>query len=95
MKFYSEQTKKLYDTKDELTKAEAELATKKEAEMAKKAERTAAAKEVEDALKKARDAQKEADKKLADFCKKYGSFHTTVNEVIPSAFDTLFDWLWF
>ena len=49
MKFYSEQTKKLYDTKDELTKAEAELATKKEAEMAKKAERTAAAKEVEDA----------------------------------------------
>lgn len=87
MKFYSEQTKKLYDTKDELTKAEAE--------MAKKAERTAAAKEVEDALKKARDAQKEADKKLADFCKKYGFFHTTVNEVIPSAFDTLFDWLWF
>ena len=66
MKFYSEQTKKLYDTKDELTKAEAELATKKE-----------------------------ADKKLADFCKKYGSFHTTVNEVIPSAFDTLLDWLWF
>lgn len=95
MKFYSEQTKKLYDSKEELDKAESALATKKEAEFAKKAERTAAAKEVEDALKKARDAQKEADKKLANFCKKYGSFHTTVNEVVPSIFDVLFDNIWF
>lgn len=95
MKYFSEKTKKLYATEDELNKAEAELASKKEAELAKKAERTNAAKEVEDALNKARDAQKEADKKLADFCKKYGSFHTTINEAVPSVFDTLFDAFWF
>lgn len=73
MKYYSEITKKLYDTKDALIKAEVE-ATKK------KGDREAAAKNVTKLLEEAREAKRKANQALDDFIKKYGSFKTTLKE---------------
>lgn len=73
MKFYSEITKNLYDTKEDLVKAE--VAATKE-----KSERAVAAKKVNDLLKEAKRANKEANKALADFVEKYGSFKTTLTD---------------
>lgn len=79
MKFYSEITRKLYDSEEELKKVENEIKVKeiaaKEAEIKKKAERTKRAKEVEEALKVANDAQSKAIKLLKDFTHDYGYFH--------------------
>lgn len=79
MKFYSEITKKLYDTEKELVKAENEIKVKeiaaREAEIKKKAERKNRAKEVEEALKAANDAQSKAIQLLKEFTRDYGYFH--------------------
>ncbi len=73
MKYYSELTKKLYDTKDELTKAEVEL-TKAKSDRAEKA------KEVTELLKAANEATKKANEALREFVKEYGSFKTTIKD---------------
>ena len=73
MKYYSEILKKLYDSKDELIKAEVE-ATKA------KTDRAARAKEVTELIKKANEATKVANKALTDFVKEYGSFKTTIKD---------------
>jgi len=73
MKFYSEITKKLYDSKDDLVKAEVE-ATKA------KTDRAEEAKKVTELIKKANEAWKEANKALDEFIKKYGSFKTTIKD---------------
>lgn len=79
MKYYSELTKQLYDREEDLCKAETAIKlaqAKKEAEeKAKKNERAKRAKEVEDALKAATEAQTKATKLLKDFTKDYGHFH--------------------
>lgn len=88
MKYYSETLNRLFDSEEELNKAELkvkveeqkkkELAAQKEkAEAAKKAERTKRAKEVEDAIKAAREAQNKVSQLLTDFTKDYGYFHTS------------------
>ena len=82
MKYYSEITKKVYDTEDALVAAEKEVSTAKE-------QRSLRAKEVEDALLKAREAQKEATDLLNKFVKDYGSFKTTIRDANP------FFWDWF
>ena len=93
MKYYSEDLKRLFDNEDELTKAEAEakkVALAKETkEKQLREERATRAKEVEDALKAARDAEKKANKLMNNFVQDYGSFHTTIKDV----FDP-FDWFW-
>lgn len=73
MKYFSEITKHLYDTKDELDKAEAEV-------VKSKANRAEKAKEVTELIKKAAEANKVAQKALDDFCKEYGSFKTTIKD---------------
>lgn len=73
MKYYSEITKELYDSKEDLTKAEVE-ATKA------KADRSNRAKEVTEALKAANEATKKANDLLAAFVKDYGSFKTTIKD---------------
>lgn len=82
MKYLSEVTKKVYDTVDELNAEEEKvLAARKERELAeaeKKAKREERAKEVEEALKLALEAQKGANEKLEAFCKDYGTFHTSL-----------------
>jgi len=91
MKFYSEETKKFYDTYEACVKAEDEIANKKKAEAARKAEleknRASAAKEVEAAFKKAADAVKERDKLLEDFVRKYGAFHMSLDKADTNLFD--------
>ena len=99
MKYYSEVTKKVYDTEEALKEAE----VKEEEKLAKvkleKEERATAAKEVEEAFKKANEAYKEARQKMDEFVKKYGSFHYSVtSSEVPatkSLFDYLFDSFWF
>lgn len=88
MKFYSELTKKLYDTQEDLQKAEIAITKSK-------ADRAERAKEVEKALKEATEASKKANKLLQDFVKDYGSFKTTIKdenvEDINSMFWDVFD----
>lgn len=73
MKFYSELTKKLYDTQEDLQKAEIALTKSK-------ADRAERAKEVEKALREANEASKKANKLLQEFVKDYGSFKTTIKD---------------
>ena len=73
MKYYSQLTKKLYDTQEDLQKAEIILTKSK-------ADRAERAKEVEKALKEATEASKKANKLLQEFVKDYGSFKTTIKD---------------
>ena len=73
MKYYSDLTKKLYDTEKQLKDAEIQI-TKSKADRAEKA------KEVTEALKAANEATEKANKLLADFVKEYGSFKTTLTD---------------
>ena len=73
IKYYSELTKKLYDTQEDLQKAEITLTKSK-------ADRAERAKEVEKALKEATEASKKANKLLQEFVKDYGSFKTTIKD---------------
>ena len=83
MKFYSEKTKKFYDTYDECVKVEDEILKKERAEAERKAKleknRASAAKEVEAAFKAVNEAVKKRDKLLEEFVKNYGSFHMTLD----------------
>ena len=74
MKYYSEILKKLYDSKDELIKAEVE-ATKA------KTDRATKAKEVTELIKKANEATKIANKALTDFVKEYATSHVPQSQV--------------
>ena len=83
MKFYSEVTKKLYNTAQDLLEAEKQVkeeeAKRNEAERIKKEERATRAKEVEKALKEANEAQSKAIKLINDFTKDYGFFHMSLS----------------
>lgn len=94
MKFYSEITQRLYDSEADLKKAEKE---KQEAELAAKRKkeelaqnRKARAKEVEDAMKEAIEAQKKYKTLLNEFCKEYGAFHYSWNG--DESLIDLFNW---
>ena len=66
--------------------------SKEEAEKIKLAKRAEDAKAVEAALKKANEAQKEADELLRTFVKKYGSFHATFDkDMYPMRWTDVFD----
>lgn len=87
MKYYSDLTKKLYDTEADLKKAEIEV-TKSKANRAEKA------KEVTKLIQEANEATKKANKALSDFVKEYGSFKTTLTDKdvdIKGNFWDLFD----
>lgn len=104
MKFYSEVTKKLYDTEAELNDAEivikkAEECKKKARENKLKNERAARAKVVDAAFEDYRKAKEIAKKKYSDanalldaFVKDYGTYHVSISEKNKRAdnFDELF-----
>lgn len=83
MRYYSDVTKKVYDSEKELN--DAEFKVKRAEENAKRAkekesaDRKKAAAEVQEAYAKARAANAHASKVLADFCDKYGSYHFSVD----------------
>ena len=92
MKYYSESLKKLFDSEEEALEAEktAEKEAKEKKAMVeiRKKQRAEDAKEVEDALKKVKEAEDEYHEKLNDFIKKYGYFHYSSKDAndFPSIF---------
>lgn len=82
MKYYSEKTKKLYASEQELNEAEAALEAKNAQQNAEREQRKADAKKVQDAAEKAITAKREYDKELSSFLRKYGSYHTTITSVL-------------
>lgn len=93
MKYYSEKTKKLYETEEILRDEEAKYDLEHEKELALKAQRAERAKEIEKAYEKAAAAKREADELMNKFIKEYGSYHYTQKNVVPvhSLFDMLFN----
>lgn len=96
MKYYSELLNKTFNSVEELEKAESETKRleqeRKIKEKQLREERGNRAKEVEEAYKIANEAQKKANKLLADFIKDYGSFHTSITEVdLPGYFDMVWN----
>lgn len=71
MKYYSEITKKTYDTEDECLEAEKAVSDEK-------AERKEAAERVDELMKVYLDAKKAYYDELDKFCKKFGSYHKTI-----------------
>ena len=103
MKYISDVTGKVYETVEALEKDEKlvadEKAAKEKALAEKKANREARAKEVDEALKAAVEAQKAATEKLEAFCKDYGVFHTSIENADAilgnmSPFDRFFRTFW-
>ena len=93
MKFFSEQTKRVYDSVEELEAAELE-ANKARDERKEAAEKVkAAADAVSDAYTAYQNACVEHRKVLTEFCQKYGSYKTTVKSNDIKTLDPLFDLL--
>lgn len=80
MQYYSDKTKKIYKTIDELNDAEKKYDDNQLAIAKRNDERKARAKEVEEAYKAMEDARKAYNKKVNDFIKDYGSYHYSINE---------------
>ncbi len=91
MKYYSDETKKLYETEEALKAAEKAVFDAKQEKEKLKQQRSARAKEVEDAFKAVEEAQTHAYKLLNDFTKDYGSFHMSWSSNVKKPYFPLFD----
>jgi len=76
MKFYSEETKKFYDSEKECAEAENKFVTERNN---KAAARKADAEKVEKSFEAFKAAREEYYKNLNEFCDKYGTFHKTIS----------------
>lgn len=92
MRYYSDVCHKLFDSQEELQKAEKALTQKNDEEAKKKAERKADADKVQVAYDKVIEDCKEYNKLVNEFVKKYGSYHKTINT--PIKFSDVFDSFW-
>ena len=86
--YYSDVTKKYYNNEKDLIAAENEVIKAQKAAEEKANARKARAQEVENAYKSAVEAQKKYLDLRNKFIKDYGSYHTTINEII----DEIFGW---
>lgn len=106
MKYYSDLTKKVYDTERDCLNAEElfyeeeaarrkAIEEKKMAEKKKQEERAADAKVVEQKREAMIRAQKDYHDAVDAFTKKHGSYHFSTNSAdeIPHLFGSLFDFL--
>ena len=91
MKYYSDETKLLYNTEEDLIAAEKAVAIQKQKQEQLKKEKSTRAKEVEDAFKAVDEAQKHAYELLNAFTKDYGSFHMTWSDKNKRPVHPLFD----
>nr|DAM81039.1 MAG TPA: HEMOGLOBIN (SEA CUCUMBER) TRANSPORT [Caudoviricetes sp.] len=82
MRFYSDVCHKLFESQEELEKAEKALAQKNDEEAKKKAERKADADKVQKAHDEVFKKYDEYCKLVDEFVKKYGSYHTTIDKPI-------------
>ena len=101
MRFYSDITKKFYNTVEECEKAETsaiDKAKKKKIEEEKKlSERKARAQEIEDKIQSVAAARKELNELIEKFVKDYGSYHATYagkGAISDAFFDSLFNFFW-
>lgn len=92
MRFYSDVCHKLFESQEELEKAEKALVQKNDDEAKKKAERKADADKVQAAYDKVIEDCKEYNKLVNEFVKKYGSYHKTINT--PIKLSDVFDSFW-
>lgn len=92
MRFYSDVCHKLFESQEELEKAEKALVQKNDEEAKKKAERKADADKVQAAYDKVIEDCKEYNKLVNEFVKKYGSYHKTIDT--PIKFSDVFDSVW-
>ena len=92
MRFYSDVCHKLFESQEELEKAEKALVQKNDEETKKKAERKADADKVQAAYDKVIEDCKEYNRLVNEFVKKYGSYHKTINT--PIKFSDVFDSFW-
>ena len=92
MRFYSDVCHKLFESQEELEKAEKALVQKNDEEAKKKAERKADADKVQAAYDKVIGDCKEYNKLVNEFVKKYGSYHKTINT--PIKLSDVFDSFW-
>ncbi len=86
MRYYSEKTKKFYNTEKECIEAEDKLIKN---ETQKAAERKADAEKVETARKALIDARKNFEKALSEFTKKHGAYHVSLKHC---EYDDMVDW---
>lgn len=82
MKYYSDITKKVYDTISDLEAAEKEVSEKTNA-------RKEDAAKVEAAFNEMSAARKKYEKALREFCEKHGAYHRTIK---PEDGPKTFDW---
>lgn len=94
-KYFNQYTNEPFDTPEEADVSEKKYLEIEEAKKKKASERAERAKEVEEALKTAIDARKHYQEVLKAFCKDYGSFHYSTNDLknynISDVFD-IFNW---
>lgn len=93
MKFYSDKTKKLYDSVELLDTAEQEFDKENAEKIAVQKERKDRAAEIESARKELDAARKKYNDLVNKFIKDYGSYHSTITKQIDSLVD-LFDLLY-
>lgn len=95
MKYFSEKTKKMYDSVKDLEAAELDFDEKAAAEQKKREAKAARAKEIDEAYKAAQEAIKKHNDLVNAFIKDYGVYHRSESNMIPTPknlFDIFINW---
>ncbi len=90
-KYWNEYTNEVFDTEEEAMASEKKYLDAQEAKKRKDSERAARAKEVKDAMEAVIEARKHYNEVLKAFCKDYGSFHYSTNDLKNYSLLDLFD----
>ena len=91
MKYYSDKTKQLYESVEQLQKAEAAYDKEQEAALAKQRDRKNRAEEIKKAREVLRNAQKNYQDLVNKFVKDYGSYHETYSKESDSLEQLLYN----
>lgn len=94
MKYYSDKTKKLYETVEDLSKAEKAYDEVHAAELKKAEEKKQRAEEIQAALKAIVDAQHKYNELVNQFIKDYGSYHATYRDGDLIGWKDIFNFNW-
>lgn len=94
MKYYSDKTKKLYDTVEDLSKAEKAYDEVHAAELKKAEEKKNAAEAIRAARKAIVEAQNKYNELVNQFIKDYGSYHETYRDGDVVSLRDIFNLYW-